>query len=453
MSAVRTMVAAALWLIAAPAFPAPGGVDGGTSTSTVESTRPTSTSSSSPVAEGAVPAGPPSSVSISISTSTVSVVSGPTASARQVGRRVAAEESSVSRAVTKQVRRNRNRRAVEAKSRRRPRLTHADKPRPRRSPPPPPTVADAGVLVSMDAGVPDGGAAAPVGPPAPPPPSADGPSMGPIQQVWEQLGDTVSVFVPTARLRSLTDPVLLVLLIGFGLLISVGAARLRRRLAERGFLPRVAAFLHMAGRFVSLVLIGILFVRAAPSWLRPALPWVLLAASVAVGWSARDLLPDLLAGGVLLSERRVTVGVWISGDDFAGTVEQLGLRGTWLRDELGRRVSVPNRRLLAGADRHRLAPREPTPGPSSVADRRRPAARPPGGHSGRGQFAVGTGGGETCASPRSRRPCGLALGCTAAPVRRCARGFDGELTGRTTAFLHAERISMTDAKPGRTGAR
>ena len=169
------------------------------------------------------------------------------------------------------------------------------------------------------------------------------------QRVWEELGESVSIFVPTARLRSLTDPVLLALLIGLSLLISGGAGHLRPYFARDGLLPRLLGFLHMAGRFAALALTVLLLVRASPDWLRPAVPWVLLAAAVAVGWSARDLLPDLLAGGVLFYERRVRRGVWLSAEGLSGTVERLGLRATWLTDELGQQVAVPNRRLLTQA--------------------------------------------------------------------------------------------------------
>ena len=254
--------------------------------------------------------------------------------------RVRTSSAASARSVRVQERRRRRRAAA---ARRRARRRRVEKP----PPPPAPAFEPMGPPLPPDAGVIDAGESADAGE-ARSTPRERGPLIEPVQQVWEGLGDTVSVFVPTARLRSLTDPLILLLLIGLGMLVSTGAARLRPRLAEQGILPRLIGFLHVAGRFAALVLAGILLVRAAPDWLRPALPWVLLAAAVAVGWSARDLLPDLLAGGVLLSERRIRPGAFIQGGGFAGTVDQMGIRATWLRDDVGRRVSVPNRRLLTG---------------------------------------------------------------------------------------------------------
>lgn len=64
-------------------------------------------------------------------------------------------------------------------------------------------------------------------------------------------------------------------------------------------------------------------------------------------WSMRDVLPDVIAGLVLMFERRIRKGVWVSGEGFHGTVERLALRATWLRDNQGHRLVVPNRAMVA----------------------------------------------------------------------------------------------------------
>ena len=87
--------------------------------------------------------------------------------------------------------------------------------------------------------------------------------------------------------------------------------------------------------------------RLLPGWLRPALLLTVGAVAVAVGFGAAWLLlPDIVGGLVLLTERRLVAGQWIAGDSFAGTVEQVGLRLTTLRAPDGSRLTVPNRRLL-----------------------------------------------------------------------------------------------------------
>ena len=137
---------------------------------------------------------------------------------------------------------------------------------------------------------------------------------------------------------------LLVVTAGASVLVGVG----RKRLPVRGVVPRLLSGLQMALRALVAVL-GLMFVaRWIPTSYAPVLLWVALAAAAAAGWSARDFLPDLLAGVVLLVERRIRPGVWVSGAGYAGDVQSLGPRAAKVRDQEGRIVSVPNRALLSG---------------------------------------------------------------------------------------------------------
>ncbi|MFW6051150.1 MAG: mechanosensitive ion channel domain-containing protein, partial [Myxococcota bacterium] len=126
------------------------------------------------------------------------------------------------------------------------------------------------------------------------------------------------------------------------------ARRAREGLPVQGVLPRLMQVLHTALRLGVVGLAIALIVRLLPPWMGPALPWVLLAAAAALGWSTRDLLPDVVAGVVILFERRIRRGMWIAGESFSGVVAGIGLRATWVVDARGHRIAVPNRRLLSG---------------------------------------------------------------------------------------------------------
>jgi hypothetical protein len=171
-------------------------------------------------------------------------------------------------------------------------------------------------------------------PSAPPAPSAFG----------ELLHDLIPM-VPPGRTASAFSMLLAILV---ALLAASLVRRARDALPNRGVLPLLLQLVHVLVRLVVLALVIVLLVASLPAWLGPALPWVLLAAAAALGWSARDFLPDLVAGTVILFERRIRRGVWLAGEKFSGTVLGVGLRSTLLADARGHRIAVPNRHLLSG---------------------------------------------------------------------------------------------------------
>ena len=136
----------------------------------------------------------------------------------------------------------------------------------------------------------------------------------------------------------------------FGALLSLAAAgacqRVQRALAPTGFFPGLARLAEQGSRVVTIALILAAVAALTPAWLTPALGVLVLMAAAAVGWSVRDMLPDVAAGLVLASERRVRPGQWISGPEYAGLVTSVGLRVTWLQDSAGRAVALPNRHLM-----------------------------------------------------------------------------------------------------------
>jgi hypothetical protein len=136
--------------------------------------------------------------------------------------------------------------------------------------------------------------------------------------------------------------VLLLLTVFFTWLVRVT----REGLPEAGLIPRGFRVLHILLRLWAFAVgLALLAAILEPSF-GTAFPWVLLAAAVALGWSVRDVLPDVSAFAVLLFERRVRRGVWISGEGFAGIVDRRGLRAVWIRDGCGHRLSIPNHLLL-----------------------------------------------------------------------------------------------------------
>ena len=157
---------------------------------------------------------------------------------------------------------------------------------------------------------------------------------------------------PTA----LTTDLLPTLGVGEGLALLVVAAlagsiahitqRLRAELAPKGLLPSVLTTINRLVRgVVVLALVGALF-SVLPRVAQQLVPLVLLAMAVAIGWSSRDILQDLVAWIALAIERRLKPGLWISTSTASGTIQSMSLRVTWVRDASGRSIAIPNRMLM-----------------------------------------------------------------------------------------------------------
>ncbi len=134
-------------------------------------------------------------------------------------------------------------------------------------------------------------------------------------------------------------------LLGVGIALFV-AERARSWITLNIALRRVLGALVFVLRLAGLGLLLSIVLELVPGG-REWILWALVVFAVVIGWSVRDLLADVVAGGVLAAERRVKKGMWVSGNGFQGTVERRSLRATWLRDGQGHRLTVPNRAMVS----------------------------------------------------------------------------------------------------------
>ncbi len=223
---------------------------------------------------------------------------------------------------------------------------------------------DGGATTPGDAGTEpagDAGAAQPPPPKPEPRPERPAPEPRPGPGTRPTEPTFIPVPVPTVEPDLVEElfPVLpeggpwttagLLFLLLTAVLASAGVRRIRDGLPDTGLLPRILDVVHTVVRIAIFVIALGIVAYVIPRSLGPGLSWALLAAAAAVGWSARDVLPDVIAGVVLLFERRIRPGVWVSAADHSGIVESRGLRAVWLRDGLGHRIALPNRLLLTNA--------------------------------------------------------------------------------------------------------
>jgi small-conductance mechanosensitive channel len=184
-------------------------------------------------------------------------------------------------------------------------------------------------------------------------PSTERPTTTPILVQTERaerfdLGaEVAAIFETLTGERTTLGFFSLTLTFALAILLALALRRVRESLPDRGLIPTLLAFLHLTLRLVAVAILLLLALRILPPRLSVVALFTLVAVAVALGWSVRDFLPDLVAGFVVVFERRVRRGTWISAPGFSGQVERLGFRSTLLRDAQGRRVDVPNRHLLS----------------------------------------------------------------------------------------------------------
>lgn len=165
------------------------------------------------------------------------------------------------------------------------------------------------------------------------------------QNSWDAL-------LPAVQVRGFWNGLLLLtLMFAFATLAQL-LGRARAELAATGILPNLTRVAGTLSRVLA-VFFGLGVIGAwTPASVAPALPWILIGGAAALGWSARDVLPDVVAWMFLTVEGRVRPGMWIHGDGYAGEVRLLGLRAAVLADSDGHELILPNRRLV-GESVHR----------------------------------------------------------------------------------------------------
>lgn len=129
-------------------------------------------------------------------------------------------------------------------------------------------------------------------------------------------------------------------------LLGRSARWARGRLLE-GLLSDGLAWIQAACWVVAALSLVGLADAMLPTALRPVLPWLLVGAALAAGFSGRVLLSDALAGVVMRWEGRLKRGDRLVMGRPLGVVVAVGWRSTWVKRGDGEVVSIPNRNLLA----------------------------------------------------------------------------------------------------------
>src|SRR5487761_22543 len=175
-----------------------------------------------------------------------------------------------------------------------------------------------------------------------------------------------------------TSPLLYILLAGLIFVVFVVAARfvaqqVAEALRRRGLRENVV----IAGSrviTVALIIIGALFAFGVAVRSDNVTILGIVAAIVITSFGAQDLLKDYVSGYYILLERNIKVGDAITLERGTGTVSEVRLRVTVLKNETGDLVIVPNSELFT----HPVTIiAHPAPGPASPPEEP-PKPAPPG---------------------------------------------------------------------------
>ena len=185
-------------------------------------------------------------------------------------------------------------------------------------------------------------------PPAPPlqTPPAPRVAVAPDAENWAYP------LVPRFRFRGLLPFIVLSMMTGLAFALSVILHPVRILFLSSGMIPRVLAGAQQAARVLAVILGLGAIAAVVPNGLEAILPIIVIAGSVAIGWSTRELAADIIAGIALATERSFSRGDFIKAEEIGeGRVVHLGYRGVVLRSPRGDEVTIPNRRMLRAAIR------------------------------------------------------------------------------------------------------
>ena len=134
-------------------------------------------------------------------------------------------------------------------------------------------------------------------------------------------------------------------------IIQVRIPKIREEDPEQ-LISRCKTLAHVATRFSATVIWVIAFVMILGVIGIDITPLLasLGVASLAIGFAAQNIIRDYLNGFFILIEDWYRIGEWVSVSGMEGTVEQLSLRRTVLREPNGTLHTVPNSQISSASN-------------------------------------------------------------------------------------------------------
>ena len=96
----------------------------------------------------------------------------------------------------------------------------------------------------------------------------------------------------------------------------------------------------------SIVTLGVLlaFGKLGASWSQ--VQWLVAALGVGLGFGLQEIFANFISGIIILFERPVRVGDWVTVDTLSGTVSRISIRAVTITDFDGKEILVPNKSFI-----------------------------------------------------------------------------------------------------------
>jgi potassium efflux system protein len=97
-----------------------------------------------------------------------------------------------------------------------------------------------------------------------------------------------------------------------------------------------------------IVAIGIVvaFNKLGTDWSQ--MQWIVAALGVGIGFGLQEIIANFISGLIILFERPVRIGDYVTIGDQSGTVTRIQIRATTLGDLDNREILIPNKELITG---------------------------------------------------------------------------------------------------------
>lgn len=97
-----------------------------------------------------------------------------------------------------------------------------------------------------------------------------------------------------------------------------------------------------------IVIIGILLVSEQLGIEWGNLQWIIAALGVGIGFGLQEIIANFISGLIILFERPVRIGDYVTIGDQSGTINRIQIRATTLADLDNREILIPNKELITG---------------------------------------------------------------------------------------------------------